>query len=176
MIDPTILVGDENFIKLIRKGESFEEAKTIDLDAFLSAGDLSALPEVQNGDSYIVLKVKESRNVKVLGAVNRPGFYQTYPNANIFDLIQVAGGQQENADLTKVRHISIIDGRRVDVVVDLRHFWDELGETESIPKVKPGDMIIVYKKTITWPVLMGYLRDGVTLLTVYLLVQNYSTR
>ena len=168
--------SDVGNIKLIRKGEVFEDAKTIDLDKFLSEGDLSALPDVQNGDTYIVLKLKESRNVKVLGAVNRPGFYQTYPNANVFDLIQVAGGQQENADLTKVRHISTIDGKRVDTVVDLRRFWEELGDTENIPKVREGDMIIVYKKTVTWSVFMGWVRDAVTLLTVYLLIQNYSAR
>lgn len=168
--------SDLTSIKLIRKGETFEDAENVNLDQFLAEGNLSQLPEVQNGDTYIVLKVKASRNVKVLGAVNRPGFYQTYPNANLFDLIQVAGGQQENADLTKVRHITTIDGKRIDTVVDLRHFWEELGDTENLPKVREGDMIIVYKKTVTWSVFMGWVRDAVTLFTVYLLLQNYSTR
>ncbi|OGS37138.1 MAG: hypothetical protein A2293_15780 [Elusimicrobia bacterium RIFOXYB2_FULL_49_7] len=163
-------------IRLIRKGENPEEGNSVNLEAFLVDGDIAVLPEVRNGDTYIVRKVKESRNVKVLGAVNRPGFYQTYPNANIFDLIQVAGGQQENADLTKVRHISTIDGKRVDTVVDLRHFWEELGDTENLPKVHEGDMIIVYKKTVTWTVFMAWIRDAVTLFTVYLLIQNYSNR
>jgi protein involved in polysaccharide export with SLBB domain len=166
--------ADLSNIKLIRKDQSFDDAESIDLAKFLSEGDLSALPEVKNGDTYIVLKVKTSRNVKVLGAVNRPGFYQTYPNANVFDMIQVAGGQRETADLTKVRHISTIDGQRVDTVVDLRRFWEELGETESIPKVREGDMIIVYKKTITWTIFMNWVRDAVALFTVYLLVRAYS--
>jgi hypothetical protein len=34
----------------------------------------------------------------------------------------------------------------------------------------------VYKKTITWSVFMDYVRDAVTLFTVYLLLQNYSNR
>jgi protein involved in polysaccharide export with SLBB domain len=166
--------ADLKNIKLIRKEDKSEDNEIIDLELFLAEGNLSKLPEVKNEDTYIVLKVKASKNVKVLGAVNRPGFYQTYPDANIFDMIQVAGGQQERADLTKIRHITIIDGKRLDTVVDLRRFWEELGDTENIPKVQEGDMIIVYKKTITWSIFMNYIRDAVALFTVYLLFQTYT--
>lgn len=168
--------ADLGNIKVIRKDKSFDEAINVDMEKFLSQGDPAALPSVENGDTYIVLKAKQSKTVKVLGAVRTPGFYQTSPNANLFDMIQVAGGQLETADLTKVRHITTIDGKRTDTVVDLREFWEDLGATERIPKVQEGDMIIVYKKTITWSVFMDYIRDAVSLFTVYLLIQGYTNK
>jgi protein involved in polysaccharide export with SLBB domain len=165
--------SDLGNIKLIRKDKSYEEAVLVDVEKFLASGDPALLPPVENGDTYIVLKIKQSKTVKVLGEVRQPGFFTAVPNANLFDMIQLAGGQAENADLTKVRHITMIDGKRMDSVVDLREFWEELGTTGNIPKVREGDIIIVYKKTITWPVFMNYLRDAVSLFTVYLLIRNY---
>ena len=69
-----------------------------------------------------------------------------------------------------------LDGKRIDEAVDLRHFWEDLGDTEKIPKVKEGDMIIVYKKTITWTVFMTFVRDAVSLFTVYLLITSYTSK
>jgi protein involved in polysaccharide export with SLBB domain len=169
-------LADFTSIKLIRKDKGFDDALTVDLEKFLATGDPSVLPAVESGDTYVVLKAKQSKTVKVLGAVRSPGFYAAAPNANLFDMIQVAGGQMENADLTKVRHITTIDGKRTDTVTDLREFWEDLGATERIPKVVEGDMIIVYKKTITWSVFMDYIRDAVSLFTVYLLIQSYSNK
>jgi len=168
--------ADFSNIKLIRKDKGFDDALTVDLEKFLSTGDPSVLPVVESGDTYIVLKAKQSKTVKILGAVRNPGFYAAAPNANLFDMIQVAGGQMDNADLTKVRHITTIDGKRTDTVTDLREFWEDLGATDRIPKVREGDMIIVYKKTITWTIFMDYIRDAVSLFTVYLLIQSYSNK
>jgi protein involved in polysaccharide export with SLBB domain len=168
--------SDLNNVKLIRKGRTSAEAQTVNLEPFMAEGDLSSLPEVKDGDTYILVRAKQSRTIKVLGAVRNPGFYAASPNANLFDMIQVAGGQMENADLTKVRHITTIDGKRMDEAVDLRHFWEELGDTEKIPKVREGDMIIVYKKAITWTVFMEYVRDAVSLFTVYLLINSYTSK
>ncbi|MFH0918778.1 MAG: SLBB domain-containing protein [Fibrobacterota bacterium] len=168
--------SDLTNVKLIRKGKSPDEAQTVSLEPFMAEGDLTSLPEVREGDTYVLVRAKQSKTVKVLGAVRSPGFYAAAPNANLFDMIQVAGGQMDNADLTKVRHITTIDGKRMDEAVDLRHFWEELGDTEKIPKVKEGDMIIVYKKTITWSVFMEYVRDAVSLFTVYLLITSYTSK
>ncbi|OGJ88825.1 MAG: hypothetical protein A2268_07765 [Candidatus Raymondbacteria bacterium RifOxyA12_full_50_37] len=167
--------ADLRSIKLVRQSDGATTEEIVNLDRFLSDADLSILPDVQNGDVYIVPMAKTSRNVKVLGAVNQPGFYTAFPNANLFDLIQMAGGQQKDADLTKVRHITTFEGKKADTIIDLRSFWDELGDTEKIPRVQEGDMIIVYKKTLTWSQFMDYLRDFVTLVTVVLLVQAWTT-
>lgn len=164
--------ADLTDIKLIRKDKPSGESESIDLESFLEQGDLSLLPEVQNGDTYIVLKEKRSRTVKVLGAVRAPGFFTLPTEANLFDLIQLAGGQHEDADLTKIRHITVLDGKKIDTAVNLREFWEDLGSQEKIPKVHEGDIIIVYKKSVTWTSFMGWIRDAVALATVYLLVKN----
>jgi protein involved in polysaccharide export with SLBB domain len=169
-------LADFSNIKLIRKDKGFDDAVNVDLEKFLATGDPAVLPVVESGDTYIVLKAKQSKTIKVLGAVRNPGFFAAAPNANLFDMIQVAGGQMENADLSKVRHITTIDGKRIDTVVDLREFWEDLGATDRIPKVKEGDMVIVYKKTITWSVFMDYIRDAVALLSVYILIQGYTSK
>ncbi len=166
--------ADLGNIKLIRKDKKYDDAITVDMEKFFSTGDPSILPSVENGDTYIVLKEKSSKTIKILGSVRNPGFYTAAPNANIFDMIQVAGGQLDNADLTKVRHITTIDGKRLDTVVDLREVWEDLGSMDRIPKAREGDMIIVYKKTITWSIFMEYLRDAVALVSVYLIFKGLN--
>jgi len=166
--------ADLKKIKLIRAGESYESAITINLDKFLAEGDLALIPEVKDDDTYVVVTAKKSKSIKVLGEVKSPGFYTAYPDANIFDMIQLAGGQAENADLSKVRYITHIDGKSVDTMIDIRRFWKNFQDADSIPKVREGDMIIIYRKTITWPKFMAYLRDFVTLFTMYLLITSFS--
>ncbi len=159
-------------IKLIRKDKGESKSENINLEAFLENGNMRSLPEIMNGDTYIVLKDNRSKTVKVLGAVKQPGIFNPSSESNLFDLIQMAGGQSEDADLTKIRHITTIDGKKIDAVVNIRDFWEDFSSQDLIPKVSEGDVIIVYRKSVTWKAFMGWLRDAVSLITVYLLVRN----
>ncbi|MBL8027990.1 MAG: SLBB domain-containing protein [Fibrobacteres bacterium] len=161
-------------IRLVRKDNTIEKSEQINLEAFLETGNLRELPEIKNGDTYIVLKEKRSRTVKVLGAVKKPGFFTPLSESNLFDLIQLAGGQMDDADLTKIRHITTVNNKRIDTFVNLRDFWEDFSSQDQIPKVQEGDIIIVYRKSITWTAFMGWLRDGVSLITVFVLVRGLA--
>jgi protein involved in polysaccharide export with SLBB domain len=161
-------------IRLIRKDNSSDNSEMVNLEIFLENGNIKELPEVKNGDTYIVLKEKRSRSIKVLGAVKKPGFFNPVAESNLFDLIQLAGGQLDDADLTKIRHITTVDGKRIDTFINLRDFWEDFSSQDLIPKVSEGDVIIVYRKSITWPAFMGWIRDAVSLVTVFVLVRGVA--
>lgn len=161
-------------IRLIRKDKSSDNSEQVNLELFLENGNIKELPEVKNSDTYIVLKEKRSRSIKVLGAVKKPGFFNPVAESNLFDLIQLAGGQLDDADLTKIRHITTIDGKKIDTFINLRDFWEDFSSQDLIPKVSEGDVIIVYRKSITWPAFMGWIRDAVSLVTVFVLVRGVA--
>jgi protein involved in polysaccharide export with SLBB domain len=72
---------------------------TFDLDAFLTDGNLSDNPSLQDGDTIFIPKSTQSiHSVSVTGEVVKPGRYQVAAGATAFDLITLAGGLSPNAD------------------------------------------------------------------------------
>ncbi|MEW6041745.1 MAG: SLBB domain-containing protein, partial [Elusimicrobiota bacterium] len=130
--------------------------------------------EVKNNDTYILISEKTTKKVKVLGAVERPGFYYPPVNANIFDMIQLAGGSVEDADLTRVRHVTYSEGKVIENIVNVQKYLDEVGSTEEIPVVNEGDIIIIRKNVFTWKLFMSVLRDATIILSAYLLFQSVN--
>lgn len=167
--------SDLKKIKIYRKGMDKREPIVVDMQKFLYEADISVLPELKNMDMIVVPSRPSSRKIKVLGAVKKPGFYSPYPEATIFDLIQVAGGQESDADLTRIKHITREHGKESINIVNVKDYWDKHGEMSTLPIVKEGDVIIVYKKTFTRKKLLEIVRDIVTLLTAGLLMYNISS-
>ncbi len=166
--------SDLKKIRLFRKGADTRDPVIVDMQKFLYEGDISVLPELKTGDMIVVPSRPSSRKIKVLGAVKSPGFYTPYPDASVFDLIQVAGGQLEDSDLSKVKHITNSNGKDLENIVDVQNYWDNHAQADSLPIVKEGDVIIVYKKTFTRQKVIALLRDIVTVLTATLLIYNIS--
>lgn len=83
--------------------------------------------------------------VNLWGYVGRPGQYEVPGSTNLVQLISLAGGPTENAELDKVeivRQIMQPDSTfKTEVIpVDLREFKEKGGQT---PLLSPGDTIIV---------------------------------
>lgn len=171
MAEGTTDMADLQRVKLVRKNQGDENASHYDLQRFLSSGDLSLLPALHDGDRIIVLSSKKSRYVKILGAVQKPGFYPVAEGNTVFDMIYLAGGPAPDANMAKVRIIGTPGGQKADFILDMQKFIDE-GRTDNLPLLSEGDVVIVYNKTITWTKTLEVVRDVVALVTAWFVIAS----
>ena len=163
--------ADLQRVKLVHRNQGDENASYYDMQRFLSTGDLTLLPKLADGDRVIVLSSKKSKYIKVLGAVNKPGFYPIGESASVFDMLYLAGGPSPEANMSKVRIIGTPGGQKADFLLDMQKFIDE-GKTENLPILSEGDVVIVYKKTVTWAKSLEVIRDLVTLVTAWFVISS----
>ncbi len=163
--------ADMQQVKLVHRNQGDENASYYDLQKFMSSGDLSLLPALTDGDRIIILSSKKSKYVKILGAVNKPGFYPITEAASVFDMLYLAGGPNPEANMSKVRIISAPGGQKADFVLNMQKFIDD-GKTENLPLVSEGDMVIVYAKIITLTKTLELARDIVALLTAWFIITS----
>lgn len=164
-------LADLNRVKLVRKNQGDENASFYDLQKFLNSGDLALLPSLEDGDRIIVLSSRKSKYVKILGSVNKPGFYPVNESASVFDMLYLAGGPSPDANMSKVRIIGSPGGQKADFLIDMQKFIDN-GKTDDLPLVSEGDMVIVYGKTITWSKTLEITRDIVALITAWFVISS----
>ena len=167
--------ADLQQVKLVHKNQGDENASYYDLQKFMASGDLALLPTLADGDRVIILSSKKSRFVKILGAVNKPGFYPVTESASVFDLLYLAGGPSTDANMSKVRIVSAPGGQKADFVLDMQKFIDE-GKTENLPLLSEGDMIIVYAKIITFAKTLEMARDIVALITAWFIITSVVSK
>jgi protein involved in polysaccharide export with SLBB domain len=171
MAEGTTDLADLQRVKLVRRNQGDESASYYDLQRFLSGGDLSLLPTLHDGDRIIVLSSRKSRYVKILGAVQKPGFYPVGESNSVFDMIYLAGGPAPDANMAKVRIIGTPGGQKADFILDMQKFIDE-GKTDNLPLLSEGDVVIVYNRTITWTKTLEVVRDVVALITAWFVIAS----
>lgn len=134
-------------------GEGQEEARLeLDLGSMLSSGDLSQDPMLQAGDVVIVARSDQAgQQVYVLGAVNSPGLYSILGSKyTLSQVILMADGFTRFAKKTKVRLITTDEsGEKTELEVNVGKILDG-GDRSGDPVVKPGDMVIVAEKMISF--------------------------
>jgi protein involved in polysaccharide export with SLBB domain len=165
--------ADLGRVKVVHRNQGDESANYFDLQRFLSNGDLSLLPNLEDGDRVIVLSSKKSKYIKVLGAVNKPGFYPLTESASVFDMLYFAGGPTPEANLSKVRIMTAPGGQKSDFLIDMQKFVDE-GKTDNLPLLSEGDVVIVYAKTFTWEKGLTVVRDLVALVTAWFVISQLA--
>ncbi len=72
----------------------------VDLDAYYRRGEGAANPHLAPGEAVFV-PVRQ-RRVDIVGAVARPGAYESLPGESLRALLEVAGGPMPQADLAEV--------------------------------------------------------------------------
>lgn len=87
--------------------------------------------------------VKEK--VRIFGGVHNPGVYEPKEGMTLLDLLIMASGETDDADLSK---ILIIRENKVDVVYNLQQFLN-MESTEPIPKIHNGDTVYVKFRELT---------------------------
>ncbi|MCK5329333.1 MAG: SLBB domain-containing protein [Candidatus Latescibacteria bacterium] len=150
-------------VKVVRGEDDAKQEHLVDLQNFLEEGKVDFL--VRDRDVVIVPGTLGATTVKVLGGVRNPGSYETFPRANIFDMIFAAGGPSEDAAVTRIRLISP-GGQTRDVNINIKELLHSENKTD-IPLVFPGDIIFVPEKLVSWKKLIGVARDLSVLVTMY---------
>lgn len=145
--------AEANQAKISIVGQGEQQARMeIDLGAMLESGDLSQDPILKPGDSVIVPRSDQSKNqVYVLGAVNAPGLYSIRgSNFTLSQVILMAEGFTRFARKNKVRLISSdSNGEKTELEVDVGKILQG-GDRGEDPVIKPGDMVIVDEKMISF--------------------------
>lgn len=145
-------------IKIIHKGKNNKSAEYFNLKSFMKTGNIDNMPILQPEDVIIVLSQLQTKKVKVIGAVNKPGFFDIEESINVFELIYLAGGPAEKADLSRVRRFFKSEDKTLEEVLNIQAFIDK-GKMDDIPIVQEGDVIIVYSKWFDWKILLSILSN-----------------
>jgi hypothetical protein len=117
--------------------------------------------------------------VNIWGFVAKPGQYLIPSDTDLISLISFAGGPIEGAKLSKIKLIRSIEqkGKNQNVLtVDVKKFADK-GDASIIPRIKPGDTIII--SGTTWyhlSKLLTFVRDVALVVQMYFMISYYSTR
>ncbi len=145
------LYANRSKVSVVSEGQ--EDARLeLDLGSMLERGDLSRDPILKAGDVVIVPRADQANSqVYVLGAVQSPGLYSILGSKfTLSQVILMADGFTRFAKKSKVRLITTDDaGERTEIEVDVGKIL-EGGDRGNDPVVKPGDMVIVEEKMISF--------------------------
>jgi polysaccharide export outer membrane protein len=138
-------VADLEHVKVIHKARQ-PAIEVCNLKTFLTDGDIEKLPQLFAGDVVVVPSLQKTTKVKCIGSVQKPGLYSLEGKTTLFEMIYLAGGPAERADLTRVRRLSQAPGgKTMEEIINVQAFIDK-GQMDNIPMTNEGDVIIVYSK------------------------------
>lgn len=106
--------------------------------------------------------------VSVFGMVERSDNYQIVDEAPIFEVLSMAGGPSENADVRRIR-IHRRDHNPHTHTLDLTHYLDS-GMVDSTAMIYPGDVVYVPRKENAVREMSDFLRDVVLLFGIFRVV------
>lgn len=162
--------ADMQKVKIVNKNTSNENAETYDLKAFMESGNLDNMPRMKPEETVVVPALKGNKKVKVIGAVNKPGFFDLEDSVTVFEMIYLAGGPAERADLSHVRRVFDRDGKTMEEIINVQSYIDK-GEMSSVPKVTEGDVIIIYARWYDWKTVLSILQNVLLLVVT---IQAFS--
>ena len=88
-----------------------------------------------------------SKKVYVLGQVANPGAYSFERIPGLWEVLRRAGGPTEDASLSNVKLVTKVGSVGTTMIVDLQRAIQE-GRLDQLPALKPGDTVIVPRKTV----------------------------
>ena len=162
-------------IKLIRTEDKKNINQIIDMEKFYLNGDPSLLPLLRNGDTIVVPGNPLATTVKVLGSVENPGSYEVFFRSTLLDVIFMAGGPTEDANLNNIKIASLTGQDAREVRININDLMKSKNIT-NIPMVVPGDVVYIPKRTITWNKIVGIMRDVSIFASLYLVIHLTQTR
>lgn len=144
--------ADKTDIRIIRKDS--QDIVIVDIPSF-TQGNVESLPQVYPGDTIFIptrkeykqrswLNIPTDQAVQVLGAVRKPDRYEWSDDMSFFDLIAVAGGPTNDANLAQVKVLEKkADGTINSVLFDMDKFIQFGGNIDDLPVIKAGYVVVV---------------------------------
>ena len=157
-------------IKLIRSEGENKTSHTVNMERFYLSGDPSTLPELKDGDTIVVPGNPIATTVKVLGSVQRPGSFEVSFQTSLLDILFMAGGPTEDANLKSIKIASLVNPDAQEVNINIKKIWKSKN-LKAVPIVVPGDVVFVPPKKITWRNFINLMRDISALVMVYYFIQ-----
>jgi len=90
---------------------------------------------------FIVLSEQKLVRFQVYGAVHSPGKYESEAPLNLQQALRMAGGPLPESEGGEVRILRIIDDQRIDIPVDLSHYFEH-DSLRLAPEIIDGDIIV----------------------------------
>lgn len=151
--------ADLSRLQILAPSQGRDTPKTFDLAAFLTrGGDLRALPRPAPGATVIVpelapgaeyLRAPADGSVYVLGAVGKPGRYAYGPSLRLLDLLAVANGPTQDADIENVVVTRKGPKGPEATPLNLRQFFDT-GDASLLPELRVDDIVYVPGRNRSW--------------------------
>lgn len=156
-------------IKLIRSTGEEQNQQVVNMEKFYLDGDPSSLPLLKNEDIIVVPGNPLATNVKVLGSVEDPGSYEVFFQTTILDVLFLAGGPTDDANLNNIKIISLSGQEAREVKINIKKLL-KTKDFRSIPIVVPGDVVYVSKKVVNWRKIVNLIRDVTTFAMLYYVI------
>jgi polysaccharide export outer membrane protein len=121
-------------------GTERTEVMHIDVNKFLTAGDAQSNPIIESGD---LVFVPPSGRVAIFGEVRSPASYDLGRGEGLLDLLAMAGGALDTADLERVVVTSHTGSAAVERLVDVQELLSGRGQAVHL---QPNDVVFVPKK------------------------------
>lgn len=139
-----------------RRADGTVERIPVDLHRLLIEKDETANAALRNGDEFIVPAIADM--VYVVGGVNRPGAYDYREGNNrVIDMLNRAGGVAPRGKRSTAYLIRNEEGgRQKPLRVDLDAILKR-GRLDRDPGVRPGDVLFVPEKLVTYQEVMQVL-------------------
>ncbi|CUS99711.1 SLBB domain-containing protein [Candidatus Chrysopegis kryptomonas] len=128
-------------ITLKRSGDQIN----VDLRKYFATGDDKYNPYLLEGDWIIVQRRDPNSFIAIYGAVNKPGVYEFVEGDKLSDIVKIAGGTIESADLENVQILRLDEeGKlREKINVNLKKILNE--EAPDV-NLEVGDRIFIPEK------------------------------
>lgn len=113
-----------------------------------AAGEIKKLIRKYVKDPQVIVEVtqKAAWVVVISGKVQKAGAYVVSPHTTLLELIGLAGGANENADLNQVNIVSA--GTKDPKIINLQSFIDGKN-LDANPVVQNGDMVVIPDKIVS---------------------------
>jgi polysaccharide export outer membrane protein len=121
-------------------GQDRTEVLQINVNDFISNGSLDANPLISSGD---MIFVPTSGRATIFGEVRQPTSYDLQGGLDILDLLALAGGALDSADLERVVVTSQTDDGPREITLNVQELLSGRGKAIQI---NPDDVVFVPKK------------------------------
>ena len=121
--------------------------------------------------------MNEADQLKILtyiwGQISRPGLYIVPDDTDLLTLMSLAGGPTVDAKLTTIRIVrSSAFGDEEIITVDMKKYL-ETGDHEMIPRLMPGDAVIVQGTSFyAFSRVVSFLANVAIVISTYVAVRN----
>ncbi|CUS78009.1 protein involved in polysaccharide export, contains SLBB domain of the beta-grasp fold [Candidatus Kryptonium thompsonii] len=140
------MIDSVNFRKILLKRNG--KVINVDLRKYFATGDDKYNPYLLEGDWIVVQRRDLSSFVAIYGAVNKPGAYEFVQGDKLTDIVEIAGGTIESADLENVEIIRLDEEGKLKekLNINLRKILN--GETSDLTLENNDRIFIPEKRTL----------------------------